>query len=72
MAMEPVEITRHHQDAGEEPELDQFYALVQMHEHTRRRWAAAVDEDVERARKLAAMRTELIERVRGERTKTGK
>ena len=44
------------------PQLDHFYALVLMHEQARERWEDMDEDEVEVARKLAAQRTELLER----------
>ena len=56
----------------ETPEFDHFYALVLMHEQARERWEDTDGDEVEMARKLAAQRTELLERdaaLRRKRTK---
>ncbi len=69
--MEPED----HIDPDERPartcnEVDRLYALLLMHERTRNGWMEAGADRAELARKLAAVRTELIERERMERRRT--
>ena len=56
----------------ENPQLDHFYALVLMHEQARERWEDMDEDEVEVARKLAAQRTELLERDFATRKKRSK